>query len=52
MTGRLLIKPGASAVQVNGQLHITWSYSQAVHRRGTIEDLAQAYLGHLKSLLK
>ena len=35
-----------------GQLHISWEYSAAVHRRATIQVLADAFLDCLQELLQ
>ena len=34
-----------------GRLHLQWSYSQRVHRRATVEQLAQAFLEALEALI-
>ena len=34
-----------------GRLHLQWSYSQRVHRRATVEQLAQAFLESLQALI-
>jgi non-ribosomal peptide synthase protein (TIGR01720 family) len=52
--------PRASRIQVldvtgavtGRQLHITWSYSEALHRRTTIEVLASQFIAELRSLLE
>jgi amino acid adenylation domain-containing protein/non-ribosomal peptide synthase protein (TIGR01720 family) len=36
---------------VGGQLHIDWTFSENVHRRGTIEDLAERYVEELRSFI-
>jgi non-ribosomal peptide synthase protein (TIGR01720 family) len=36
---------------IGGQLQIVWSYSENLHRRQTIEGLAQDYIGALRSLI-
>ena len=36
---------------IGGQLHFDWTYSEQVHRRSTIERLAQAYLSALRGLI-
>ena len=40
-----------SGIIGGGSLQVTWVYSEAVHRRGTIEELAQGYLEALQELL-
>ncbi len=35
----------------NGQLQLVWTYSQKIHRRITIERLAERFLGALRSLI-
>jgi non-ribosomal peptide synthase protein (TIGR01720 family) len=35
----------------DGRLRITWTYSENVHRRETIERIAQKYIGTLQSLI-
>jgi non-ribosomal peptide synthase protein (TIGR01720 family) len=34
-----------------GRLHLQWSYSQRVHRRATVEQLAQGFLEALEALI-
>jgi amino acid adenylation domain-containing protein/non-ribosomal peptide synthase protein (TIGR01720 family) len=36
---------------INNQLQIDWTYSQALHRRNTIENLAQGFVEALRSLI-
>ena len=36
---------------LDGQLQVTWTYSSALHRRSTVEGLAQAYASALESLI-
>jgi len=36
---------------VGAQLHIAWTYSKNVHRRSTIENVAQGFLAALRSLI-
>jgi amino acid adenylation domain-containing protein/non-ribosomal peptide synthase protein (TIGR01720 family)/FkbM family methyltransferase len=36
---------------VNGQLHTVWGYSENVHRRSTVENLANRYIEALRSLI-
>ena len=36
---------------VNGQLRLEWTYSENVHRRSTIENLAEAYAEELRSII-
>jgi non-ribosomal peptide synthase protein (TIGR01720 family) len=36
---------------VGGQLHLAWTYSQQVHRRATVERLAQGFLEALEALI-
>jgi non-ribosomal peptide synthase protein (TIGR01720 family) len=36
---------------VNGQLHTVWGYSENVHRRSTIENLAHRFVDALRSLI-
>ncbi len=36
---------------VNGQLNLEWNYSRALHKRSTIERLAQSYLEALRALI-
>jgi non-ribosomal peptide synthase protein (TIGR01720 family) len=35
-----------------GRLHLEWSYSQRVHRRATVERLAQGFLEALEALIR
>ncbi|HSO73898.1 MAG TPA: condensation domain-containing protein, partial [Blastocatellia bacterium] len=35
-----------------GQLQLTWSYSQAVHRRESIEELTELFLDELRALIE
>ena len=41
-----------SGAVVGGQLRLTWTYSEGVHRRETIEDLAHRYLHELGALIR
>jgi non-ribosomal peptide synthase protein (TIGR01720 family) len=36
---------------VEGQLHLAWTYSQHIHRRATVERLAQGFLEALEALM-
>jgi amino acid adenylation domain-containing protein/non-ribosomal peptide synthase protein (TIGR01720 family)/FkbM family methyltransferase len=36
---------------VNGQLHTTWGYSENVHRRSTVEHLANRFVDALRALI-
>jgi non-ribosomal peptide synthase protein (TIGR01720 family) len=40
-----------SGIIGGGSLQLTWVYSEAVHRRGTIEGLAQGYIEALQELI-
>jgi non-ribosomal peptide synthase protein (TIGR01720 family) len=40
-----------SGIIGSGSLQLTWVYSEAVHRRGTIEGLAQGYIEALQELI-
>jgi non-ribosomal peptide synthase protein (TIGR01720 family) len=40
-----------NSLVANGRLRIDWGYSEAVHRRGTIERLAQNFIEALRSLI-
>jgi len=37
---------------VNGQLHTMWSYSENVHRRSTVERLANDFIDALRALIR
>src|SRR5207244_2594554 len=34
-----------------GQLNLTWKYSELIHRRSTIEKLAQSFIKSVQSLI-
>jgi non-ribosomal peptide synthase protein (TIGR01720 family) len=36
---------------VSGQLRLIWSYSENIHRRSTIESLAERFVQALRSLI-
>jgi non-ribosomal peptide synthase protein (TIGR01720 family) len=36
---------------VEGQLHVTWTYSENLHRRSTVESVAQAFIEALQALI-
>jgi non-ribosomal peptide synthase protein (TIGR01720 family) len=36
---------------VNGQLHTVWGYSENVHRRSTVENLADRFIAALRALI-
>jgi non-ribosomal peptide synthase protein (TIGR01720 family) len=36
----------------DGQLQVTWSYSEGLHRRSTIEQLAESFIEALQSLIE
>jgi non-ribosomal peptide synthase protein (TIGR01720 family) len=45
------------AIEINGgifdgQLQMTWTYSEGLHRRSTIEKLAESFLAALRSLIE
>jgi non-ribosomal peptide synthase protein (TIGR01720 family) len=40
-----------NCIVVNGQLRLEWTYSENVHRRSTIENLAEAYAEELRSII-
>jgi non-ribosomal peptide synthase protein (TIGR01720 family) len=40
-----------NAYILEGRLQVIWSYSQRIHRRETVERLAESYLGNLRSLI-
>ena len=40
-----------NGIVVNGQLRLDWTYSENVHRRSTIERLADAYTEELRSIV-
>jgi len=40
-----------NAFVTEGQLHLDWIYSESVHRRGTVEHLAQVFMQALRSLI-
>ena len=40
-----------NGIVLDGCLELTWTFSEAVHRRDTIEDLASRYDGHLRALV-
>jgi non-ribosomal peptide synthase protein (TIGR01720 family) len=48
MRGHLLEIVGSV---VMGQLHMTWTYSENIHRRATVEKLAQEFITALRSLI-
>jgi non-ribosomal peptide synthase protein (TIGR01720 family) len=40
-----------NGIIVAGQLHTNWFYSRSIHRRATVEQLAQNFLQALRSLI-
>jgi len=40
-----------NCIVVNGQLRLEWTYSENVHQRSTIENLAAAYADELRSII-
>jgi len=45
------------AIEINGgifdgQLQMTWTYSEGLHRRSTIEKLAESFIEALRSLIE
>ena len=41
-----------NALVTQGQLRLYWTYSQAIHRRATIEQLAEAFMNTLQQLIQ
>jgi non-ribosomal peptide synthase protein (TIGR01720 family) len=41
-----------NAVVAQGQLRMYWTYSEAIHRRATIEQLADAFMDALRQLIQ
>ncbi|MBZ8183316.1 non-ribosomal peptide synthetase [Oscillatoria salina] len=39
------------AIVLDGQLHVRWTYSENLHRRSTIETLAENFIATLKELI-
>jgi non-ribosomal peptide synthase protein (TIGR01720 family) len=48
-TRRYLLEINSSIV--NGELQTSWNYSQNVHRRSTVESLANGFMNALRSLI-
>ena len=42
---------GVDALVTGGQLHVTWTYGTRVHRRETVERLADGFLAELRALI-
>ena len=40
-----------NAIVINGRLQVTWAYSEAVHRRSTIEAIADGFLDALRAIV-
>jgi non-ribosomal peptide synthase protein (TIGR01720 family) len=40
-----------SAQVTGGRLHVSWTYSENIHDRSTVEELAQSFLGTLRALV-
>ncbi|WP_199197336.1 non-ribosomal peptide synthetase [Chroococcidiopsis sp. CCALA 051] len=40
-----------NGIVAEGQLQLDWTYSEAIHRRATIENLANSFLGILRQLI-
>ena len=41
-----------SAAVVDGELKVTWIYSQDIHQRETVENLAERFLASLRALIR
>ncbi|XXY48923.1 amino acid adenylation domain-containing protein [Sorangium sp. So ce269] len=49
-------EPREHAIEINGlvtegRLHLEWTYSENLHRRSTIEQMAERYMGALRALI-
>ncbi|MCG8367381.1 MAG: hypothetical protein MJA27_29095, partial [Pseudanabaenales cyanobacterium] len=40
-----------NGIVAGGRLRLDWTYSEAIHRRATIENLAQSFMEALRSLI-
>jgi amino acid adenylation domain-containing protein/non-ribosomal peptide synthase protein (TIGR01720 family) len=40
------------AIVLNGRFQLNWTYSENVHRRSTIENLAESFLGALQEIIR
>jgi non-ribosomal peptide synthase protein (TIGR01720 family) len=43
---------GINSLVADGRLRVNWGYSEAVHRRSTIERVAQNFMEALRSLIR